>query len=211
MLLLLDCLKMFASGNISGETRGQAGAAAGQHGAASQPAEMRPLPSSSPQRLFSSLTGAAGHARMMRPAALAAAAALCLAALAAAQPAGSNPGLPPSATATGLAPQKITDLAGRLHFAESQMLSRVRLGQAQRLPSGLMVGQGVQGSGGRALAAARAVRTPLTSCSCAHLLLPFAAPCACSARHAAPVQLQRHRPVSRAGHSMRMTVMPLGR
>lgn len=41
--------------------------------------------------------------------------ALCLAALVApvlAQPPGSNPGLPPSATATGLAPQKITDMAG---------------------------------------------------------------------------------------------------
>lgn len=41
--------------------------------------------------------------------------ALCLAALAArvlAQSPGTNPGLPPSATATGLAPQKITDMAG---------------------------------------------------------------------------------------------------
>lgn len=43
--------------------------------------------------------------------------ACCLAALlagrpAAAQPPGSNPGLPPSATATGLAPQMITDMAG---------------------------------------------------------------------------------------------------
>ncbi|PRW58147.1 desiccation-related PCC13-62-like [Chlorella sorokiniana] len=53
----------------------------------------------------------------MRSATLvAAAAALCLVALAApacAQPPGSNPGLPPSATATGLAPQKITDMAGK--------------------------------------------------------------------------------------------------
>ncbi|KAL4443882.1 hypothetical protein ABPG75_011619 [Micractinium tetrahymenae] len=59
---------------------------------------------------------------------LAAAAALAvLAPLAGAQPPGSNPGLPPSATATGLAPQKITDMAVRQlqaknHYSDVDLL-----------------------------------------------------------------------------------------
>lgn len=60
---------------------------------------------------------------------------LCLAALATpvlAQPPGSNPGLPPSATATGLAPQKITDMAGESLLVPSKAAAATASAERKR-------------------------------------------------------------------------------
>lgn len=135
--------------------------------------------------------------------------ALCLAALAAqpeialCQPPGSNPGLPPSATATGLAPQKITDMAG----AQAGTSCSVCVAGA-RLP-GVLASFASHASRGKLTCPAGRPRLPAErqhllarsqpACLRAQFPLPFLPALPRSARLAEAVQLQRHGPVRPEG------------